>query len=280
MARGIWTILGVRVTGAVREMTIEQGHDPANFAMLAFGGGGGLIASDVARQLGIPRVIIPPGPGAFCAFGMLFTDVVHDFAQTRVVELARSDPADLTGVFQSLEAEARHALENDGFAPAESELVRSASLRFAGQEHTVDVPIPDGTLSRDAIDLVGDAFGRLHQERYGHRMDDPVELVTARVRATGRVPRPDLPHAEAGDIDAARRGMRTVYVGDGRGAAEYEVYGREQLGPGVTIHGPAIIEEYTATTVIHASDTCVVGEHGELAITVKGSERRTRRGRR
>ena len=77
------------MTGAVREITVEQGHDPADFALLAFGGGGGLIASDVARQLGIPKVLVPPGPGAFCAFGMLFTDVIHDFAQTHVVELDR-----------------------------------------------------------------------------------------------------------------------------------------------------------------------------------------------
>lgn len=280
VANGIWTILGVRVTGAVREMTIEQGHDPADFALLAFGGGGGLIACDVAKQLGIPRVVVPPGPGAFCAFGMLFTDVIHDLAQTRVVELERADPADLSAVFAALEREAQEALRADGFADEETALVRTASLRFAGQEHTVDAAIPSGALDRASLETIGEAFGHLHLEHYGHRMDDPVELVTARVRAIGRVPRPDMPLAGPGDPAKAKRGVRRVYLGRELGYVDYAVYGREQLGRGGVVAGPAIIEEYTATTVIHSGDVCTVGEHGELAITIEATERRTRRGRR
>jgi N-methylhydantoinase A len=92
VADGIIQIVGTHVTGAVREITVEQGHDPADFGLLAYGGGGGMIAGDVARELGIPRVIVPPGPGAFSAFGMLLTDVIHDFAQTWVAELGRADP--------------------------------------------------------------------------------------------------------------------------------------------------------------------------------------------
>jgi N-methylhydantoinase A len=280
VARGIWSMLGVRVTGAVREITIEQGHDPADFALLAFGGGGGLIASDVARQLAIPKVIVPPGPGAFCAFGMLFTDVIHDFAQTRVIELQRADAAELTALFTELETRGQRALTADGFVAADSTLSRSASLRFAGQEHTVDVPILIGTLSNEALAAVAETFGRLHEERYGHRMDDPVELVTARVRAIGWVPRPNLPIAGLGDLAAARRGTRSVYLGGRAGSVDYVVYGREHLGRGDVIHGPAIVEEYTATTVIHDADVCTVGDHGELAISIGGQEQRTHRGRR
>jgi N-methylhydantoinase A len=280
VALGIWTMLGVRVTGAVREISIEQGHDPADFALLAFGGGGGLIASDVARQLGIPKVLVPPGPGAFCAFGMLFTDVIHDFAQTRVVELRGADAGDLTALYEALEHRARRALEADGFASDNSTIVRSASLRFAGQEHTVDIEIPGGTLTDVELAERSEAFGRLHLERYGHRMDDPVELVTARVRAIGHVPRPDLPRAGTGDMTRARRGVRKVYLGQTAGSVDYAVYGREYLGRGDVVRGPAIIEEYTATTVVHEADVCTVGEHGELAIAIGAQQHRTRRGRR
>ena len=270
VANGIWAILGVRVTGAVREMTIEQGHDPADFALLSFGGGGGLIASDVARQLGIPRVVIPPGPGAFCAFGMLFTDVIHDFAQTYVVELQRANPSEMTTWFETLETDSREALAADGFEPDEWSLSRSASLRYAGQEHTVDVAVPAGRLDDTALARIGETFGVLHQDHYGHRMEDPVELVTARVRAVGRVPRPNLPLAGEGDSETARRGARQVSVGGRRGTVEYAVYGREQLGRGNVIHGPAIIEEYTATTVLHAGDALHgrrarrAGDHGPV----------------
>ena len=280
VASGIWAILGVRVTGAVRQMTIEQGHDPADFALLAFGGGGGLIAVDVASQLGIPTVIVPPGPGAFCAFGMLFTDVIHDLAQTRVLELARADAADLTALFTSLEADGRRALESDGFTPRESELIRTASLRFAGQEHTVDVAVPPGSLTHAALLALDETFGRLHEERYGHRMDDPVELVAARIRAIGRVPRPDLPLAGLGDPERARRSSRAVYLGELEGFVDYATYSREHLGEGQTITGPAIVEEYTCTTVLHAGDHCLVGAHGELRITVQSRTNRTERGAR
>ena len=280
VALGIWTILGVRVTGAVREITVEQGHDPADFALLAYGGGGGLIASDIARQLGIPKVLVPPGPGAFSAFGMLFTDVIHDFAQTHVVELDRADPEDIMSLYEQLESRGRQALEADGFPSDDGVLLRTADLRFAGQEHTVEVSVPTGELSRAALAALGETFGGMHLERYGHRMDDPVELVTARIRAIGRVPRPELPLAGPGDRSRARRGSRSVYLGAARGSLDYAVYGREHLGRGDIVRGPAIIEEYTATTVVHAADVCTVGDHGELTITIGAQEHRTRRGRR
>lgn len=274
VADGIIRIVGTHVTGAVREITLEQGHDPADFALLCYGGGGGMIAVDVARELGIPRVVVPPGPGAFSAFGMLLTDVIHDFAQTWVLELARADPTELTAMLNELEARGRAALEADGFGPDASQLLRSAELRFAGQEHTVAVPVPDGALTATALEEIAETFARMHQERYGHRMTDPVELVTARLRAIGRVPRPELPLAGLGDVDRARIGARQVYLGDGE-SVTYDVYRRERLGRGCVIAGPAIIEELTATTVLHAGDVLEVGDHGELNVSI-GADRSQR----
>lgn len=227
-----------------------------------------MVAVAVAKELGIPRVIVPPGPGAFCAFGMLLTDVVHDFAQTRISELSVLDEADLTAMFADLESRARAALESDGFGPADSTVVRSAELRFAGQEHTVEVPVPDGPLTRDEIDATAERFAQMHLERYGHRMSDPVELVTARLRGVGTVPRPELPLAGEGDPSRALTGSRDVFLGSGDVAGTYPVYWREYLGRGQVIRGPAIVEEHTATTVFHLGDELTVGDHGELRITI------------
>lgn len=267
VADGIIRIVTTKITGAVREITVEQGHAPADFALLAYGGGGGLVACAVARELGIPRVIVPPGPGAFSALGMLFTDVVHDLGQTRVSELGATSPGDLAAIFERLEQRAREALEEDGFTAGDSELRRSANLRYAGQEHTVETPVPPGPLTADVIGSIADAFSAMHQDRYGHRMEDPVELVTARVRAVGRVPRPELPRAGTGDLARARRGSRQVH-GAGAAPVPSAVYRREELGRGCRIEGPAIIEEHTATTVIGGRDVLVVGEHGELVIAI------------
>jgi len=270
VARGIVDFATARITGAVREITVEQGHDPASFALLAYGGGGGLMATDVARELRIPRVIVPPGPGAFSAYGMLMTDVVHDFAQTYVGELAKIEADDLADMFADLEARATAALRADGFTAETSELLQSVDLRFAGQEHSVSVPVPAGRITREILDGLPERFAVLHQERYGHRMDDPTEMVTARSRAIGRVPRPQLPLAEPGDIDAARIGTRSVLRGDD--TLDYVIYRRETLGRDDRIVGPAIVEEHTATTVLHSGDSLVVGRHGELIVSVAPEE--------
>jgi N-methylhydantoinase A len=265
VAGGIIELAITRVGGAVREITVERGHDPKGFVLLAYGGGGGLIAADVARGLRIPRVIVPPGPGAFSAFGMLLTDVIHDFAQTRVGELAELGPGVLGELFTTLDARGHEALASDGFAADRRELRRTAELRFAGQEHTVPVPVPDAQIDGDTLSALAEEFARLHEERYGHRMDDPVELVTARVRATGLVPRPKLPRIRKGG-GHGRTGERTV-VRSGS-PVEYQVYWREHFGAGDRIDGPAIIEEYTATTIIGPDDVLAVGQYGELIIEV------------
>ncbi len=265
VASGILEIVTTRVTGAVREITVEHGHDPADFALLAYGGGGGLIAAEVARELGIPRFIVPPGPGAFSAFGMLLTDVIHDFAQTRVMELRHTTPDELGQIFSELEDRGRAALDEDGFAADDVALLRSAELRFFGQEHAVAVPLPEGPITDAVLDDLPDLFARMHEERYGHRMQDPVELVTARLRAVGRVPTPDLPLIGRGDPKGARSGTRPVQRD---GGVDYAIYRREALGRGDVVDGPAVVEEHTATTVLHCSDQLVVGDHGELLVTV------------
>lgn len=266
VAAGIIEIVNGNVTGAVREITVERGYVPADFALLAYGGAGGLIAASVARALGIRRVIVPPGPGAFCAFGMLLTDVVHDFAQTKVLELARVDPEQLTDLFIELERRGSDALELDGFVESDTRLIRTADLRYAGQEHTVEVPFPAGRLTPETLQAIQEEFGVLHLARYGHRMDDPVEMVTARLRAVGTVPPVELPLAGAGDPARAHSGDRDVlHLGE---TITYQIHQREHLGGGSMIAGPAIIEEHTATTVIHAGDSLVVGDYGQLMITI------------
>ena len=267
VARGIMAFVTARITGAVREITVEQGHDPANFALLSYGGGGGFVALDVARELRIPRVIVPLGPGAFSAYGMLMADVVHDFAQTSVETVAELSVDDLRALMDPLAERARSALANDGFDEADQELRPSADMRFQGQEHTVAVPLDSVEVSEEELAGLPERFAALHEERYGHRTEDPVEIVTARLRAIGRVPRPQQPLAGAGDPDQALAGARSVYR-SADGGEEYAVLRRDALGRGQRLDGPVIIEELTATTVIHAGDSLAVGDHGELIIEV------------
>jgi N-methylhydantoinase A len=268
LARGIIRISTTKIMGAVRAITVEVGRDPKDFALLSFGGGGGLVAVDVAHELSIPTVIVPPGQGAFSAFGMLFADVQHDFARTAVIPLARLDSPDVAASFDEMASEARDALVSEGFS--EQLLTRSVDVRYAGQEHTVTVAVPS---SGDLASTVEQEFTELHERQYGHTMDDPIEVTTLRLRATGQVSKPSLPVLPARSTGAVPSdGTRDVYVSADQPAVPYALYTRESLLAGDEIAGPAVIAEHTATTVIHAGDHLRVGSHGEMVIKLQGSK--------
>jgi N-methylhydantoinase A len=269
-AAGILRISEAKITGAIREISVERGFHPKDFALLAFGGGGGFVATGVARELGIPIVIIPPGPANFSALGMLMVDVMHDFAQTAVAELDHVDAAFLTDRYTALTRHGQEALTRDGFAVKDCLFVRSADLRYQGQEHTVNVAIPGHMLAADDIAHIAEAFSEAHHVQYGHRMTDPIEIVTLRLRAIGLLPRPSLPRLSrgSGDGDKARKGSRPVYQAASDRHVNYRVYDRGRLLYGDRVEGPAIVEEPTATTLLQAGDTMIVGECGELVIAI------------
>ncbi|MEM7342598.1 MAG: hydantoinase/oxoprolinase family protein, partial [Chloroflexota bacterium] len=184
-AAGILRISEAKIAGAVREISIEQGYHPKDFAMLAYGGGGAFVAASVARELGIPKVIVPPGPANFSAFGMLMVDVIHDVSQTYVIALENADIDTINNIYAKLLAEGQAALARDGFSEAQSMFIPSAQMRYQGQEHPVNLPMPGHKLEAAEINKIVDAFNVAHQRQYGHSMTDPVEIVTLRLRAVG-----------------------------------------------------------------------------------------------
>lgn len=266
LARGMLRISSTKITGAVRGITVELGLDPKEFALLSFGGGGGLVAVDVARELSIPTVVVPPGQGAFSALGMLMADVQHDFARTSVTALADLDAAAIEASFQELEAEATTALEAEGFGESQRRLIRTIDVRYAGQEHAVTVSYPETT--DDFAAIVEERFAQLHERQYGHTMSDPVEVTTLRMRGIGIIDKPSLPTVpERREGKPERLHDRVVYLSD-HIQSIYGLYSREQLLAGDRIDGPAVITEHTATTVIHEGDVLTVGSYGELVITI------------
>ncbi|MGI9658842.1 MAG: hydantoinase/oxoprolinase family protein [Gaiellaceae bacterium] len=268
VASGILRISEAKIVGAVRVISIERGYHPNDFAMLAFGGGGAFVAASVARELGIPRVIVPPGPANFSAFGMLMTDVVHDYSRTHVAPLEGIDTAAVDALFLELVEQGSSALARDGFDAAERQFFPTAEMRYLGQEHAVTVPLPGSSLASSDLGRIVQSFNEAHHRQYGHSMDDPVEIVTLRLRAVGLLPRPDVPRLQlAGSAEAALKGARPVYRTDQQSWADYAVYDRDLLPAGASLPGPAIVEERSSTTVLHAADALSVGEYGELVIT-------------
>jgi len=267
IAFGAIRIAVTKIVGAIRAITVEWGHRPGDFALLAFGGAGGLVAADVARELAIATAIIPPGPGSFSALGMLMADVQHDQAQTFVTKLLGADLSALERQFREMEDNAVATLEQDGFPPERRKLLRLADLRYQGQEHTVAVPV-ESVIASSEVERLSEAFAEAHRVRYGHALTDPVEIVTLRCRGIGLVDRPALPQVgprTSGVLDPI--GSRLVYQSDGS-RREYAVYQREDCYYGDKIEGPAVINEHTSTTVLHDGDVAVIGQLGELRITV------------
>ncbi len=266
VARGVVRISTTKIVGAVRSITVELGHNPADFSLLSFGGGGGLVAVEVARELSIPHVVVPPGPGAFSAFGMLMADVQHDFSRTRITDVQSVDVSVMKADFETMEAEGAKALVSEGFSKDEQVFARFVDLRYVGQEHSVTLTVGD-TIDDSEIARLQEAFAKAHEKAYGHTMPDPVEMVALRVNATGKVDKPSLPAVSKGSGSSTPIAENSVFVGEDK-RVSYPVYHRDGLGAGDVIEGPAIITEHTATTVMHRGDRAEIGALGEIVISV------------
>ena len=261
LAEGIVTIAVARMTSAIREISIQRGHDPRDFTLIAFGGAGPMHALAMADEIGIPRVLVPRHPGNFSALGLLAADIKHDDVRTRVGPLRERLPA-LRQAFAEMETAARQQLEREGFAPEQQKLLRSLDLRYRGQAFELNVPAADPELPLDRIEA---DFHRQHRDTYGHSNPQAaIELVNARLTAYGLVPKPTAARhiAPGADLERALDERRPVWF-EGR-AHDCPVWDRDRLPEGAELRGPAIVEEFGATTVVPPGWHGVMDAHGNL----------------
>jgi N-methylhydantoinase A len=259
LADGIVRIAVARMTSAIREISIQRGHDPRDFTLIAFGGAGPMHALALAEDIGIPRVLVPRHPGNFSALGLLASDVKHDDVRTRVGPLAERWTA-LAGIFAGMEQTAERQLELEGFDAAHRRLRRSLDLRYRGQAFELNVAWSGETLAEIAA-----AFHRQHAATYGHANPEAaIELVNARLTAWGVVPKPAASRHEggAGRLQDARIETRAVWFG-GR-PHDCPVWDRDRLPARAGIAGPAIVEEFGATTIVLPGWHGGVDPHGNL----------------
>jgi N-methylhydantoinase A len=221
--------------------------------------------------LNIPRTLVAPNPGNVSAFGLLTVDVRNDYVQTVVSKHVDIDVTALESVFGGLEAQARTALDGEGFGRDEQRMQRTADLRYVGQAFEVRVPVADGELDRAATEDVAQAFHAAHRQLYGYDFaNDPrqaVEWVNLRVSGIGPIRRPDivvLPSRAEGTVGDAISGSRRVFFDDWVDTATYN---RPDLAPGDVVTGPAIIEEFGSTVPVHPGFVATVDAYGNLLLT-------------
>jgi len=267
-AAGVIEIAAASQVQGIRQVTTTRGVDPNDFAMVAFGGAGGLFAADVADFLGIATAISPPNPGNLSAFGLHVSDIKRDYVRTFVRQQSGAVADDIEAVWAELERRGRAEIAAEGVRERDIALARSADVRYVGQGHEVPVPIPAGSRGGKAVAAMWQAFHRVHERTFGFHYEgiQDVELVSLRVQAVGRAHRPDvrkLPRAKAARAKPAVR--RKVYW-RGEGWVDCAIYRRDRLGPTFRASGPAIVEEYGSTLVVPASWKVRTDAYGNLIV--------------
>jgi N-methylhydantoinase A len=269
-AYGAYRIAAATMIRAIRAVSIERGRDPREHALCAFGGNGPVFACGMARELGMRRIVVPPAPGLFSAFGLLYADVEHHYGRTFRRLLRQMDLGALNGAWDELMAEARAQLEAEGFSRVRMRIQRQASLHYQGQSFDLTVPVRDGALDRAALARLEEAFGQEHERTYGHRAgpEEPVELTEIRVIGQGIPEHPLTPQALdlIPDDRTASLPPRRAYFGPETGWLDTPVIARAALATPQC--GPCIVEEYDATCVIPPGVRAALDRMGNIVMSV------------
>jgi N-methylhydantoinase A len=271
-ARAIVRVQVANMVSGIRAVSVEQGLDPREFALIPFGGAGSLYAGLVAEEMDMRRLLIPVHPSVLSALGLLMTDVKYTRVLTRLLPAVSADGAAIEGLYRDLEAGLAEALRAEGILPDRMLLERAADMRYQGQAYEVPVPVPASRGDGVDVDALVARFHAAHRQSYGHADErEPVEVVNLRVTGVGVVPKAELVPWSAGPGTApAPKGERRVYFGR-TGWRPCAVFERHGLGVGAEVAGPALIEEPGATIVLYPGHRGTVDRVGNLHVALPGS---------
>ncbi len=267
-ARGIVRIANNNMVNAIKLISVNRGHDPRDFTLIAFGGGGGMHGCALAKELGIKKVVIPKQSSVFSAWGMLLSDLRRDYLQTQIVELSGPEAAaQLNDNLTMLQEKALREFEAENIARSRVHFLRYARCRYQNQEHSVEIELPAGAITADQVEAIRDRFHTDYEREYTYQLAAPVELVCYHLIVIAEVDKlkPEKLPTTGRKIEAAVKEHREVdYVEAGIHRAT--IYNGDALESGMSFVGPAIIEESGATTVIPPGLPCHVDDYGNYQI--------------
>lgn len=270
-ASAIIRVVDANMVKGISVNSVEKGYDVRDFAIVAFGGAGGLHAVQLARDLNVSKVIVPPLCGNLSALGLLVANTQHDYVRTIAKKQEQIDPSELARIFNAMEAQGTEQLLGEKIAREDIELLRSADLRYQGQSYEINTPVPSGRdFAASDVDEVIRRFHDLHYQLYSYcEPHDTVEFVNLRVRAIGRTRPVDFSGrvAIAAGSERALKGTRPVHF-DGEGFVETAVYERGLLRPGSVVEGPCIIEEQISSVLLIRGSQATVDRYGNIIVTV------------
>jgi N-methylhydantoinase A len=268
-ARGVIRIANNNMINALKLISLNRGHDPRDFTLVAFGGGGGLHAAALASELGIGKVVIPPAASVFSAWGMLMSDLRRDYFVTRLLGLHADNASRLDELLAEVEQTALEQFAREGVDPARVRFARHGNLRYVNQEHGVEVPLPGGAVDAGAVAAVAERFHALYEREYTYRLDADVELVGVHLVAIAEVGKlvPEPAAVTGRPLESALKETREVDF-DTEGVHVSAVYDGELLEPGHGFDGPAVVETSGSTTVVHPEDHVDVDRYGNLVVSI------------
>jgi N-methylhydantoinase A len=276
-AEGILRVANANMVDATKLISVERGRDPRDFALMGFGGAGPVHAAYCARELSIPKVLVPRFPGLASAFGQLRVELRDDYQRPLLIKHLDMTPEILADAFRQLESKAREAFEREGVATSAVNLERSVDLKYYPQTTYLSVPVPSGEISKQTVADLVQTFLQRHEQEFGYSVElrfTTVEFVNARLVALGPAPVGELHEDKrTGTAEQAKSGTRMVHWGEIGGWVETSVFARDELHRGAHFNGPAIVEQPDSTTVVPPGAEVEVDGFGNLIIDVSAMPR-------
>lgn len=269
-ARGIITVGNSNIVKEIKNVTVEKGYNPSDFALVAFGGAGPLHAAELMEELSMPMSIIPKTPGLLAAYGLLTEDMRRDFVQTSVMDLGQTDFSVITTMYDRLEHDADVWFDKEQIPMDERGLEYYLDMRYKGQNYEIAVPYDK---SIQNVEALRERFTETYLRLYSYSSEDEVQIVNFGLSAIGRISKPRIEREDyvGEDSSSAIMGERMVLLEDGS-RENYMLYDREKLHCGNVINGPAIVEQMDSTTIILNNQKAVVDEYFNMIITRCGGE--------
>jgi N-methylhydantoinase A len=266
-------VINVNMAAELKEITTQRGHDPRDFPLVVAGGAGPLHGAAIARELGIGRVIVPAQSSVLCALGMLTSDLKHDYVASYPSRLDEVDGEQVRGLFDELAQRGAKAFAAEGIPADGHRFELAADMRYEGQHHEITVPIQFDEVEADGFgEAAAAAFDRRHDELYGFNWAGaPIELLVLRVAALGRRPggMPSL-SAGGGAAEPRPKGARTMCLETAGADEEVPVYAEEEVGPGASFAGPAVVEGATTTILVPEDFRLERDALGSFALSARG----------
>ena len=269
-ARGIIRIANNNMTNALKLISVNKGHDPRDFTLVAFGGGGGMHATSLAMELNIPKVIIPINSSVFSAWGMLMSDLRRDFILTKLNKMDIDSLSSINETFKTMETKAISNFKKEKLQKNSIQFQRYASLRYLGQDHSVEVLLPSGKYDKKELNKILTSFHKQYEKEFTYSLDNPVELIQFHLVAIAKIDKPKLEKRKktGRKVREAIKSKRKVDF-DQLGERISDIYDFDKLEPNMVFNGPAIVEDSSTTVVIFPGQRCKVDDFANLHINTQ-----------